>query len=329
MTLSGEHMPELIHELIAATARRTPAALALRHAGRDTSYAALAAQVEAVARGLLGLGLAAQARVAVWLDRREEAVLAMFGAAAAGCVFVPIDPALGPVQVAAILRESGARVLVSTAERLAALSAAPVAGLALCAAVCVDGAAVGPPGVPVLPWAALTDGQAGGPGHCCADTDLAALFYSADDGVAPQGVGLSHRNMVAGARSVARYLDNHAGDRILALLPFSSDYGLSQLTTAFASGAAVILINGQGPREVRATVEREAISGLAGVPSMWRQLAALDWQGLPGLRYLTSAGGCMTRPTIDALRYALPRTRIYLMHGRSEACRPTCLAPRG
>jgi hypothetical protein len=48
---------------------------------------------------------------------------------------------------------------------------------------------------------------------------------------------------VAGAYSVARYLDNSAADRLLAVLPLSFDCGFSQLTTAFARGAAVVLMN--------------------------------------------------------------------------------------
>ena len=49
---------------------------------------------------------------------------------------------------------------------------------------------------------------------------------------------LSHRNMVAGAKSVASYLDNHPDDTLLAALPLSFDAGFSQLTTAFHCGRA-------------------------------------------------------------------------------------------
>ena len=54
--------------------------------------------------------------------------------------------------------------------------------------------------------------------------------------------------MVAGAKSVAEYLGNHAEDRLLAALPLSFDAGFSQLTTAFHVGASVMLyvMLGQG-----------------------------------------------------------------------------------
>ena len=68
---------------------------------------------------------------------------------------------------------------------------------------------------------------------------------------------LSHRNMVAGAKSVAGYLENHADDVLLAALPLSFDAGFSQLTTAFHVGARVVLLNYLLPKDVlKAVVER-------------------------------------------------------------------------
>lgn len=69
--------------------------------------------------------------------------------------------------------------------------------------------------------------------------------------------------MLSGAFSVAEYLGNRADDRILALLPFSFDYGLSQTTTAFATGARIVLMDYLLPRDVINTVAREGITGLA------------------------------------------------------------------
>jgi long-subunit acyl-CoA synthetase (AMP-forming) len=66
----------------------------------------------------------------------------------------------------------------------------------------------------------------------------------------PKGVVLSHRNMVAGAKSVASYLGNHADDTLLAALPLSFDAGFSQLTTAFHAGARVVLLNYLLPQDV-------------------------------------------------------------------------------
>jgi acyl-CoA ligase (AMP-forming) (exosortase A-associated) len=133
--------------------------------------------------------------------------------------------------------------------------------------------------------------------------------------------------MVAGARSVAAYLHNRPEDRILAVLPLSFDYGLSQLSTAFLSGACVVLINYLLPRDIVRMVAKERITGLAAVPPLWIQLAQLDWSEGGTLRYLTNSGGAMPRTTVARLRLLLPQAEIYLMYGLTEAFRSTYLPP--
>jgi acyl-CoA synthetase (AMP-forming)/AMP-acid ligase II len=133
---------------------------------------------------------------------------------------------------------------------------------------------------------------------------------------------------VAGAQGVARYLGNTAQDRLLTALPLSLDFGLNQLTSAFAAGAAAVLSNHVEPGAIVGAVEREEITGLAAAPPMLTGLAHQDWRRAGAtLRYLTCAGATLARPVLDTLRRALPRSRVYLMYGLTEAFRSTCLAP--
>ena len=60
----------LLPHLIWHSAERDPAAPALRDGGRALDYAELAAQVRALASGLLSLGLARAERVGIYLDKR-------------------------------------------------------------------------------------------------------------------------------------------------------------------------------------------------------------------------------------------------------------------
>jgi acyl-CoA ligase (AMP-forming) (exosortase A-associated) len=161
------------------------------------------------------------------------------------------------------------------------------------------------------------------------DTDMAAILYTSGSTGKPKGVVLSHRNMVAGAKSVAQYLENRPEDRILAALPLSFDAGFSQLTTAFQAGASVALINYLLPRDVLAAAERYGITGLTAVPPLWIQLAQLAWPAAVrrSLRYIANTGGRMPKATLDALRKALPQTRPYLMYGLTESFRSTYLPP--
>jgi acyl-CoA ligase (AMP-forming) (exosortase A-associated) len=322
-------MSDLIHEFIFRSASRAPLAEALVYGNHRLDYATLSAAVRQAAHGLLGFGLKRGERVAVYLEKRVENVAAMFGAAAAGGVFVPVNPLLKPEQVAYILADCNVRVLVTSVDRLKLLAAALPACPDLQAVIVVGGGEL-----PVLERIEVAGWeQAMGAAvparapHRAIDTDMAAILYTSGSTGKPKGVVLSHRNMVAGANSVASYLENTAADRILAVLPLSFDYGLSQLTTAFSVGATAVLINHLLARDVLKAVEAERITGLAAVPPLWIQLAPLPWPADCTLRYLTNSGGAMQRPTLDALRAALPNARPFLMYGLTEAFRSTYLPP--
>ena len=324
-------MATLIHDVLFQAAQRAPAAPALSWQGEDIAYATLATSVRDCASALLMLGLRRAERVAVYLEKRPENVCAMFGAAAAGGVFVPVNPLLKPDQVAYILADCNVAILVTSRERLAQLGTA----LAACPdlrTIVVTGPRQPdetPGGAQVLAWPSVLAAGAGpavAP-HAVIDADMAAILYTSGSTGRPKGVVLSHRNMVAGALSVASYLRNTPQDRILCVLPLSFDYGLSQLTTAFASGACALLMNYLLLRDIIEAVEQERITGLAAVPPLWVQLAQLSWPLSTPLRYITNSGGVMQRGTLDRLRQSLPRTQIFLMYGLTEAFRSTYLAP--
>jgi acyl-CoA ligase (AMP-forming) (exosortase A-associated) len=324
-------MNHLIHDSIFDSAARTPDAEALVYGAQRCTYRTLAGQVTAMAALLLARGLQPGERVAVYMEKRIENVAAMFGASAAGCVFVPVNPLLKPEQVAYILADCSVRLLVTTPERLAQLSPVLAACPALQAVLVTEGALAstpaGTPGPQVLAWNALHTAPAGHLPHRRIDTDMAAILYTSGSTGAPKGVVLSHRNMVAGAASVADYLGMTASDRLLAVLPLSFDYGLSQLTTAFLRGASVVLMNYLFPKDIVAAVREHRITGLAAVPPLWIALARLAWPADTSLRFITNSGGAMPVVTVEALQQALPHTAIFLMYGLTEAFRSTYLPP--
>ncbi|MGB9990256.1 acyl-CoA ligase (AMP-forming), exosortase A system-associated [Pseudoduganella rhizocola] len=321
-------MNDLIHDLIFQSEQASPEAEALVYGAQRLSYRGLAALVRAAANGFLRGGLQRGERVAVYMEKNVENVAAMFGASLAGGVFVPVNPLLKAEQVAYILADCNVRVLVTSADRLRVLAPA----LAQCPdlrTVIATGsgqlAAVAK--VEALSWDAALDVPPANTPTRAIDADMAAILYTSGSTGKPKGVVLSHRNMMAGARSVASYLGNTQQDRLLAVLPLSFDYGLSQLTTAFSVGACAVLINHLFPRDVLNAVVAERITGLAAVPPLWIQLAPLDWPTDCTLRYITNSGGAMQRPTLDALRKALPKAKPYLMYGLTEAFRSTYLPP--
>ena len=324
-------MSNLIHELLLHSAEKTPRQEALAYEGARLTYAELAAQVSGCAAGFLRTGVSRSERVAVYLEKRAETVIALFGAAAAGGVFVPVNPLLKPDQVAYILKDCNVRILVTSMERLTLL--APV--LSEChdlRTVIVVGAANRPApihGLTLAGWDETLADAGSAQAHRVIDTDMAAILYTSGSTGKPKGVVLSHRNMVAGAKSVAQYLENRPGDRILSALPLSFDAGFSQLTTAFHAGATVVLINYLLPRDVVNAVVAERITGLTAVPPLWIQLAQLKWPpaAQDTLRYIANTGGRMPKATLDQLRAALPKTLPFLMYGLTESFRSTYLPP--
>lgn len=80
----------LLHQLILASAQRDADAPALIFGNEQRSYAQLEADIRAFASGLRQLGLERSERVGIYLDKRIETVVGMFGSTAAGGVFVPV-----------------------------------------------------------------------------------------------------------------------------------------------------------------------------------------------------------------------------------------------
>jgi len=322
-------MTDLVHELLIESAERAPGAHALAYQHSELDYATLASEVLKCSAALLELGLPRSARVGVYMEKRLETVVAVFGAAAAGGVFVPINPLLKAEQVAYILRDCNVRVLVTSAERLEMLAPALRECADLKAVLCVGGKASSEGSVAVLSWEDALAAAGAARRHRVIDSDMAAILYTSGSTGKPKGVVLSHRNMVAGAKSVAQYLENGPHERILAALPLSFDAGFSQLTTAFHVGASVALINYLLPRDVVDAIQRHRITGLTAVPPLWIQLASLKWPepARQSLRYIANTGGRMPKATLDALRALLPRTLVYLMYGLTESFRSTYLPP--
>ena len=161
------------------------------------------------------------------------------------------------------------------------------------------------------------------------DLDIAAILYTSGSTGKPKGVVLSHRNLIAGADSVATYLGNTADDVLLAALPLSFDAGFSQLTTAFAVGAQVILMNYLLPGDVPRLCARHGVTGLTAVPPLWIQISEQSWpeEARASLRYFANTGGRMPKQILEKLRELFPSAKPFLMYGLTEAFRSTYLDP--
>lgn len=294
------------------TLRGAPDAVALEDRAGVLDYAGLEHEVGRLAAWLAGFGFAKGARVASWLPKTRAACLMPLAAPRAGLVHVPVNPALKRAQVAHILADSGASLLLTQHARLAALVPGDV-----------------PPGCRIATEDEAGQGDDAMPPSAADPADLAAILYTSGSTGRPKGVMLSHANLWLGAVSVAHYLKVSPEDRQLAVLPLSFDYGQNQLLNSWAAGACVVPIDYLLPRDVVKAVERFGVTTLAGVPPLWVQLLEADWPGETAarVRRLTNTGGALTERMVRGLRAQFPAADLYAMYGLTEAFRSTFLDP--
>ncbi|MCA1661732.1 MAG: acyl-CoA ligase (AMP-forming), exosortase A system-associated [Novosphingobium sp.] len=309
------------------TPERIPPALPLDHLalrGADDApalllrsgpltYQALRARVGRLSGWLSETVREPGARIACWLPKSELACLLPLAAARAGLVHVPINPLLKRAQVAHILADSGAKLLIANAARLATLEPGD----------CAEAEAI-EEGETIV--GARQSAELGPSAHDPAE--LAQILYTSGSTGRPKGVMLSHANLWLGAVSVAGYLELTPDDRLLGVMPLSFDYGQNQLLSGWYSGASIAPLDYLTPRDVIKAVARERLTTLAGMPPLWVQLLEQDWRDAgASLRRLTNTGGALTAELVRKLRARFPRADLYAMYGLTEAFRSTYLDP--
>lgn len=275
------------------------------------TYAELLDAARAHAGALAGRGVGRGDRVALLLPRSADALAALYGVFLIGAVAVPLSDRLKAPQVAHALTDAGASAVVTDARHEPLLGSSSAAHVLVGDRGRLEGVAQPP---------APTIGR-----------DLAVLLYTSGSTGMPKGVMVTHENLVSGASIVADYLDLTPDDRLALALPLSFDYGLNQVTSAALASACVVVERSTHPAALCRTLEREAVTGLAGVPLLWQQLLARHspFAGLPlpALRYATNTGGVLSPAIVSRLRVAKPDLRLFLMYGLTEAFRSTYLDP--
>lgn len=278
------------------------------------TYANAERVVGALAAALSDFGFSKGARVATWLPKTLEACLMPLAAARAGLVHIPINPVLRRAQVAHILADSGASMLLTSEARASSLLAGDRP----------DGCTIWPEADAV----SACEQRTALPPSSADPEDLAAILYTSGSTGRPKGVMLSHANLWLGAVSVAHFLGLDATDRTLAILPLGFDYGQNQLFSTWKAGGCVIPLDYLVARDVVKAVTTHRVTTLAAVPPLWLQLVEADWQEAgASVRRITNSGGALTQNLIGRMRTVFPNADIYPMYGLTEAFRSTYLPP--
>jgi acyl-CoA ligase (AMP-forming) (exosortase A-associated) len=162
--------------------------------------------------------------------------------------------------------------------------------------------------------------------------DIANIIYTSGSTGKPKGVVITHRNLIEGAEIVSSYLEITENDKIVSVLPFNFDYGLNQLTTSILKGGTLVLHKFFLANDLLRVLEKEKITGLAGMNPIWVKLFNEKYQAtrqydFSHLRYITNSGGKVPESIVRKMQSFFPQTKIYLMYGLTEAFRSTYLPP--
>jgi long-chain acyl-CoA synthetase len=295
-----------VEAVLDTAAHHTPDKTALVSGDIRVSYRQLDEQANRLAHALIAADIEPGDRVVICRGNSIETVAAIFGVLKAGAIFVVVNP------------QSRADRL---AERLADCAAAAL--FAEEPPICLGNTklftAFDAPAYPSTP-----------PRVRGTEQDLAALVYTSGSTGESKGVMLTHRNLLSAADAICDYLELTADDVILSVLPLAFTYGLGQITTAFRSGATVVLeASSLYPRAILDTMAREGVTGLPLVPTMATLILQQDLKDVsfPHLRYITNAAAALSNVRIRQLQRAFPHAKLYSMYGQTECQRVSYLPP--
>ncbi len=114
------------------------------------------------------------------------------------------------------------------------------------------------------------------------DEECAVVYTSAMAGT-PLGAILTHRNLLANARSAVDAVSLHGQDHVLAALPFSHLFGFTNtLSAPLLAGARITTMPRFHPAKMLDLIERDGVTLLVGVPAMYAALlTVLERRGAP------------------------------------------------
>lgn len=314
----------LAQEFLERSADRTPDKVALVVGDERRTYAELEENANRLAWALREGGVERGDRVVVCMPNSIELVVSIFGTLKAGAVFVVVHPTTKLDKLEYIVADCSAKGMitgaakVADAARIIEASERPI--FALASGIKGDQS----PSTIMSLEAALSGAKSRRPRTTVIDRDLACLVYTSGSTGDPKGVMSDHSNVVFAVQSITTYVENVESDVIINVLPLSFDYGLYQVLMGFYIGGRVVLEHGFAyPAHVLSKIEKERVTGLPGVPTIFSVLLSLDLSSfdLSSVRYLTNTAAALPPAHIDQLRAAFPEARLYSMYGLTETKR--------
>ncbi len=243
------------------------------------------------------------ALVAIRLENSFEYLAALYGVLSADGVVVPLSPALPAPRWQQICHSCRPRWLITREGDVGPETAGQ-------AAATLD-----------LSRPPATAAEAPAPQR--GGRDLAMVLYTSGSTGVPKGVMLSHRNLLANTQSILEYLPIRSDDRALAVLPFYHAFGNSILQTHMLIGATLVL-GGQTtfPTSIIESLRQSQATSFSAVPEVFAMLVRFARLGdvpLPGLRYMSVAGGPLAAELAQHIARRIAPAQFFVMYGQTEA----------
>ncbi|MBR1224349.1 MULTISPECIES: class I adenylate-forming enzyme family protein [unclassified Bradyrhizobium] len=315
--------PGSVWAMIAEAAERNPDGEALICGDRRMSWRDVASQSARIAAGFQRLGLQRGDRIAVLLGNRVEFVLTMFAAAHAGLVTVLLSIRQQKPEIAYVLTDSGATLLVheaTLAERVP--DARDVPDLLHRVAV-GDGS--------TSQFSDLLDIEASATPAEVGEEDTAMILYTSGTTGKPKGAMLAHCNIIHSSMVFVSCLQLTAADRSIAAVPLGHVTGVvANITTMARCAGALIVMPEFKAAEYLKLAARERVTYTVMVPAMYNLcLLQPDFDGydLSNWRIGGFGGAPMPIATIERLAARIPGLKLANCYGATETTSPSTMMP--
>jgi long-chain acyl-CoA synthetase len=270
-------MPQNLRELLELRAAAAPDKVFLTSEadGRDFTYREFDAAVDRTARLLRGAGVGKGDRVSLLLPNSAEYVIAYFACFKLGALAGPVNSLLKAEEIAYVVRDSGARLMLFGREFAEKVSGVRREAPRLESAVAFDD------------WDAATAAHAAGTGDDWRDLHLtredeAIIIYTSGTTGRPKGCLLTHGNLLANARQIAEWLGFTEDDRLLSVMPLfhMNAVSVTTMSALFAGGSTVVSPRFSASRFWR-IVSDHGVTSFGSVATMLSMLLATYPDGVP------------------------------------------------
>jgi amino acid adenylation domain-containing protein len=301
-----------VHELFEEQVRRTPNNTAVIFEQSSLSYAELDRRATLLAAHLRQMGVKAETRVALCMERSLELVVSILGVLKAGGAYVPLDPAYPRERLAFMLQDSQAPIVISTRTLASMLPSGNYRQLFI-----DDFAADASLKNSRLPFA-----ETGIRAAATAENTAYVIYTSGSTGT-PKGVMIPHRALCNHMCWMQQAFPLDATDRVLQKTPFSFDASVWEFFAPLLNGACLVMAQpgSHGDSQYLAkTVAQQRITVLQLVPSLLRVLLEEEeLEHCQHLRHVFCGGEALT---IDLQRrfYQRVNAKLHNLYGPTEAC---------